>query len=234
MAKLNFPASEIANKDDVKEAVEQLMPKVLPACSEWYDQILVIKDIQRDENGKLSYKYSTFAIDQQHEGTSGGLEEPDCIPIRNYNACLTTNYPSDKYDCTNKSYVDGLVGDVVEEAMEEINHTKIPIPSYQEESGIEKVVVYDDSDNYLEDENYNRYINPSAFKPRPIDDGKGYSNETHLNGSKEDTANRAGYIAARDSKGNLWTGTPIDDVDCVPYSMYKELLDRIVALESKI
>ena len=88
------------------------MPKVLPACSEWYDQILVIKDIQHDENGELSYKYSTFPIDQQHEGTSGGLEEPYCIPIRNYNACLTTNYPSDKYDCTNKAYVDGLVGDI--------------------------------------------------------------------------------------------------------------------------
>lgn len=96
----------------VAEAVEQLMPKVLPACSEWYDQILVIKDIQHDENGELSYKYSTFPIDQQHEGTSGGLEEPYCIPIRNYNACLTTNYPSDKYDCTNKAYVDGLVGDI--------------------------------------------------------------------------------------------------------------------------
>lgn len=96
----------------VAEAVEQLMPKVLPACSEWYDQILVIKDIQHDENGELSYKYSTFPIDQQHEGTSGGLEEPYCIPIRNYNACLTTNYPSDEYDCTNKAYVDGLVGDI--------------------------------------------------------------------------------------------------------------------------
>ena len=96
----------------VAEAVEQLMPKVLPACSEWYDQILVIKDIQHDENGELSYKYSTFPIDQQHEGTSGGLEEPYCIPIRNYNACLTTNYPSDKYDCTNKAYVDGLLGDI--------------------------------------------------------------------------------------------------------------------------
>ena len=96
----------------VAEAVEQLMPKVLPACSEWYDQILVIKDIQHDENGELSYKYSTFTIDQQHEGTSGGLEEPECIPIRNYNACLTTNYPSDEYDCTNKAYVDGLVGDI--------------------------------------------------------------------------------------------------------------------------
>lgn len=96
----------------VAEAVEQLMPKVLPACSEWYDQILVIKDIQHDENGELSYKYSTFPIDQQHEYTSGGLEEPYCIPIRNYNACLTTNYPSDEYDCTNKAYVDGLVGDI--------------------------------------------------------------------------------------------------------------------------
>ena len=96
----------------VAEAVEQLMPKVLPACSEWYDQILVIKDIQHDENGELSYKYSTFPIDRQHEGTSGGLEEPYCIPIRNYNACLTTNYPSDEYDCTNKAYVDGLVGDI--------------------------------------------------------------------------------------------------------------------------
>lgn len=112
MAKLNFPASEIANKDDVKEAVEQLMPKVLPAWSERYDQILIIKDIQYDENGELSYKYSTFPMDQQHEGTSGGLEEPYCIPIRNYNACLTTNYPSDEYDCTNKAYVDGLVGDI--------------------------------------------------------------------------------------------------------------------------
>ena len=96
----------------VAEAVEQLMPKVLPACSERYDQILVIKDIQYDENGELSYKYSTYPIDRQHEGTSGGLEEPDCIPIRNYNACLTTNYPSDEYDCTNKAYVDGLVGDI--------------------------------------------------------------------------------------------------------------------------
>ena len=92
----------------------------------------------------------------------------------------------------------------------------IPIPEYEETYGIEKVVVYDDADyqDYDYDENGNyvscdRYIPPSAFKSRPID----YSMSDGAN--KTYTANRADYIAARDSNGNLWTGTPVDDVDCV-------------------
>ena len=107
----------------------------------------------------------------------------------------------------------------------------MPIPNYKETYGIEKVMVYDDA-SYLEwkyDENGNfvntdRYIPPSAFKPRPIDDGKGYDNTTGLEGSKSDTANRAGYIVSRDGKGNLWTGNPIDDQDCAN----KKYVDDIV------
>ncbi len=99
----------------------------------------------------------------------------------------------------------------------------MPIPDYEETYGIEKVAVYDDA-YYLDDENYTRYIPPSAIKSRPIDDGKGYSYITGLTGSKADTANRAGYIAARDGSGNLWTGDPIDDQDCVP----KKYADRFL------
>lgn len=116
----------------------------------------------------------------------------------------------------------------------------MPIPDYEETAGIEKVAVYDDVHyrewKYDENGNYvqtDRYIPPSAIKARAIDDGKGYSYETGLEGSKTDTSSRAGYIAARDSKGNLWTGDPIDDQDCVPFSMYKDLFNRVVALELK-
>ncbi len=45
---------------------------------------------------------------------------------------------------------------------------------------------------------------------------------------------KSGVLVVRDAKGNLYTGTPIDDQDCVPYSMYKTLLDRIEALEQKL
>ncbi len=123
-------------------------------------------------------------------------------------------------------------GIAVAEAVQEAKDKCVPIPDYEETNDIEKVMVYDDHD-YLEDENHNRYVNPKRFKSRPIDDGKGEDYETGLTGSKADTANRAGYIAARDGNGNLWTGTPVDDQDCVPFKMVQNIQENVVILQSE-
>lgn len=133
------------------------------------------------------------------------------------------------YDATSENAQSGIA---VAEAVQEAKDKCVPIPDYEETNDIEKVMVYDDHD-YLEDENHNRYVNPKRFKPRPIDDGKGYNNTTGLTGSKADTANRAGYIAARDGNGNLWSGTPVDDQDCVPFKMVQNIQSDVDILQSE-
>lgn len=50
---------------------------------------------------------------------------------------------------------------------------------------------------------------------------------------KSGAISHGGYMVQRDGRGNLWTGEPVDDQDCVPYSMYKALLERVEALETK-
>ena len=128
-------------------------------------------------------------------------------------------------------------GKAVAEAVKKAKNECVPIPAYEGASGIEKVMVYDDA-HYFEDENYNRYYTPSSFKPRRIDDAQDDYTASGIIKGKERTAECAGYIAARDSKGNLWTGLPVDDADCankkyvegVFFELYRSVLKYVVSL----
>lgn len=118
----------------------------------------------------------------------------------------------------------------VKQALTDIKTKYVPIPDYQDGQAIKKVLAYDDSDYdggyYDEDGNYiDKRISPSAFKPKNIDDGQDL--EHGVNG-KSNTSGRSGWLVSRDGKGNLWTGDPIDNEDCVNKKYITEVIEKCV------
>lgn len=71
----------------------------------------------------------------------------------------------------------------------------------------------------------NGVLTDDAFSSKYIDDPA-------VEG-KSEVIWHGGFLVSRDPGGNLWTGEPVDDQDCVPYSMYKALLERVEVLEAK-
>ena len=84
------------------------------------------------------------------------------------------------------------------------------------------VLVFDDM--YLTDENGNfTYLPDGFFGRKHIDDGR-------VDGGKTNTASHGGWLVARDNKGNLFTGNPIDDQDCANKKYVDDLVGDIETL----
>lgn len=112
-------------------------------------------------------------------------------------------------------------GKAVAEAMAEAKSQSIPRPKCSG-APTTQVLVFDDT--YLTDENGNfTYLPDEIFGRKDIDD-------CLVDGGKDNIANHGGWIVARDTKGNLSTGIPVDDVDCANKKYVDDLVGDIETL----
>ena len=216
MSKLNFPASEIASKEDIEKTAEQIKEEIKNTCVVKKDDSTMLDQVYaRRISGPGDVLYV-----EDHDYFKMGMYMDGVLPLRQKNGNLYTNTPDDDLDCANKKYVNDITDDKAND--------RIPKPSVQVGAPIETVRVMNHNDYTVEeDENgaYHYTANDSAFRDVIIDGGNVWP--------KNNVGAAGKSLPMRDSEGNLWTGAPIDDQDCVPYSMYKALLERIEALEQK-
>ena len=117
------------------------------------------------------------------------------IPIFSQADTIRSGPPKSQDDCANKKYVDKAV------------NGRIPKVAESNVMAYPKAVV---SISDLEIIDGKTYPKDTAYKHLNIDDG--YSKDYP---TIPDVSLTKGFIATRDSTtGNLWTGAPVDDVDC--------------------
>ena len=137
---------------------------------------------------------------------------PDDVPQIKDNGNIITNTPIDDLDCANKVYVD--------EQTLKIENSKIPRPTDVDWGAPFNSVVAFDNSNYSVDIEGNYTINDTAFKAIDVDAGE-------LGKGAENTA---GMIPTRDKYANLWTCTPISDLDCANKKYVDDLIGDIETL----
>ena len=84
--------------------------------------------------------------------------------------------------------------------------TRIPKPTHSDIHMLSVITVNRNDFHHSEADDPHDYLNDTAFGSNFIDDGG--ANPKHL------VKESKGLIPQRDSKGNLWTGDPVDDEDC--------------------
>ena len=215
MGKLTFETNKIANKDNVIPRVE------IGADTALMDAVICLKEgtIPNENSLPSDNDYTYKVIDT---GSYAGKKETLAggIAARDKKGNLWTGEPVDDVDCTNKKYVNDIT--------DEKANGRIPKPSVIVGAPVETVVVmrHDDYTEVRDENDASHYsANDSAFRDVVVDSGNVWS--------KENVNAASRCLVMRDINGNLWTGTPVDEQDCVPYSMYKALLERVKALEQK-
>lgn len=146
------------------------------------------------------------------------------IPMYSQADIIRSGTPKTQDDCANKKYVDDAVANieipVIDQtynaesenaqsgkAVAQVINSRIPKVEERDVNNYPKAVV---SISDLEMIDGKTYPKDTAYKHLNIDDG--YSKDYP---TIPDVSLTKGFIATRDSTtGNLWTGAPVDDVDC--------------------
>ena len=137
------------------------------------------------------------------------------IPMYSQADIIRSGTPKTQDDCANKKYVDDAVAQVI--------NSRIPKVAESDVMAYPKAVV---SISDLEMIDGKTYPKDTAYKHLNIDDG--YSKDFP---TIPDVSIAKGFIATRDSEtGNLWTGAPVDDVDCANKKYVDDIVGNIEAL----
>ena len=207
MANLDFPASKIANKDDAAQAANGRISKIITeGHTVGFKRAIALQEgIAGQPLGADDEDYVTVAIAPYNTAELPFLHS-EIVSYGN-GGRLCVNTPIKDIDCANKAYVDETANDRIPK----IKPSSAPFLSVLVMNG----GYFDGNDVLTDDAFFSKFIDDPAVE------------------GKSGAIWHGGYLVQRDGRGNLWTGEPVDDQDCVPYSMYKALLKRVEALEAK-
>ncbi len=202
------PTSENAQSGTaVAEAAFQRMPKPRAFNDGGYPRVVYIKGSTEAETPDGMMPDSAFELLKVDVGIipkMGVAEEcGGMISTRDSKGNLWTGTPIENEDCANKQYVD------------KANKYKMPkVINNQVPFSTVPIVVRNPA--VVEDEDGNFYPTDDSYRAIVLDDGL-YP--------KEGTSEMPNAIVARDHRGNLWTGEPVDSEDCVN----KQYVDDAIA-----
>lgn len=212
--RVEIPYTILAESGSFKVGLFGVKPdEVLPTL--WSDYIKV--RYGTDTHGTTPPKYEPNEIDQLRLSKQDKLTAGDGITIDENNVISASGGVTvdQTYNAESENAQSGI-------AVAQVINSRIPKVEENDIMGYPKAVV---SISDLETIDGKLYPKDRAYKHLNIDDG--YSKiflET------PDVSLAKGFIATRDSTtGNLWTGTPIDDVDC---ANKKYVDDKISAIPS--
>ncbi|MBQ8741196.1 MAG: collagen-like protein [Clostridia bacterium] len=196
------PTSENAQSGKaVAEAASKRIPKpVAEGAPE--PRLLMLKAGVEAEDGMMPDSAFEFTLlddgnynEKMSVESSGGR-----VPTRDSRGNLWTGTPIDNEDCANKKYVDDK-SSTLSRKIPKVPYDLRPYTSVTVLKGSASV----DEES---DDNGNHYPEDTEYRTMSIDDGWA---------GKDNTGEMHGAIATRDSNGNLWTGEPVDDEDCINY-----------------
>lgn len=197
-------------QQDINEILVNAVPKIaIDSGIGFMDAVICVKEgAALRENGIPSdsdYVYKTIDT-----GSYAGKENilPGGIAARDDNGNLWTGEPVDDVDCVNKKYADDGFVDATNSCVPKIQTTWGP--PYDNVITVNESAETDENGLPLNSEYQHTPIDNDSVDPQP------------------------GWIVRRNSNGNVRTGVPVKDQECVPYSMYKALLERVEALEEAL